>query len=64
MGELTRLCLFGHSLLTALYISALQKELVYEPIYLWGRLLALVQILLTSSLFALLVLALPRQFRR
>jgi len=59
-----RVRLFGHSFLTALYISALQKELVYEPVYPWGRLLALLQILLTSTLFALFVLALRRQFRR
>ena len=63
-GRVPWLCLFGHSSLTALYISALQKELVYEPIYPWGRLFALLQILLTSTLFALFVLALRRQFRR
>ncbi len=59
-----RVRLFGHSFLTALYISTLQKELVYEPVYPWGRLLALLQLLVTSTLFALFLLALRRQFRR
>jgi uncharacterized protein YjbI with pentapeptide repeats len=55
---------FGHSLMTTLGVAVLQKELRYEPAYPWGRALALVQLLLTSTLIALYLLALRRQFRR
>jgi hypothetical protein len=40
--------LVGHSALAALYIAAFQRELVFEPSYPWGRLLALVEVLVTS----------------
>jgi hypothetical protein len=56
--------LFGNSLITALDVAAFQKELVYLPVYPWGRLLALAETFLTSSLFALFLLAVRRQFRR
>jgi uncharacterized protein YjbI with pentapeptide repeats len=56
--------LFGNSLLTALDVAAFQKERAFEPVYPWGRVLALVEMLFTSTFFALLVLALRRQFRR
>jgi hypothetical protein len=36
----------------------------YEPSYPWGRLLALFEVLLTSTLIALFLLAVRRQFRR
>ena len=49
---------------TALYIAAFDKDLVYEPSYPWGRLLALIQVLITSTLVALFLLAVGRQFRR
>ncbi len=55
---------FGHSLMTTLSVTSLQKELTYEPLYPWGRALALVQLVLTSTLIALFLLALRRQFRR
>jgi len=55
---------FGHSLMTTLSVTSLQKELRYEPIYPRGRALALLQLLLTSTLIALFLLALRRQFRR
>jgi uncharacterized protein YjbI with pentapeptide repeats len=55
---------FGHSLMTTLAVTGLQKELRYEPVYPWGRALALVQLVLTSTLIALFLLALRRQFRR
>jgi uncharacterized protein YjbI with pentapeptide repeats len=55
---------FGHSLMTTLAVASLQKELRYEPFYPWGRALALVQLVLTSTLIALFLLALRRQFRR
>jgi pentapeptide repeat protein len=56
--------LFGNSFMTALYVVAFQREFVYEPSYPCGRLLALIETLLTSTLFALFLLALRRQFRR
>jgi uncharacterized protein YjbI with pentapeptide repeats len=55
---------FGNSLMTTLYVAAFQKHLIYEPSYPWGRLLALVEVLLTSTLVALFLLAVRRQFRR
>ena len=56
--------LFENSLITALDVAAFQKDLVYLPVYPWGRLLVLAEMLLTSSLFALFLLAVRRQFRR
>jgi hypothetical protein len=56
--------LFGNSCITALYVAAFQKDLVYEPSYPWGRVLALVEVVLTSTLIALFLLAVRRQFRR
>jgi hypothetical protein len=50
--------------MTTLAVASLQKELRYEPFYPWGRALALVQLVLTSTLIALFLLALRRQFRR
>ncbi len=38
--------------MTALAVAAFQKDLVCEPTYSWGRLLALVEVLLTSTLIA------------
>ena len=58
------LAFFGHSLMTALSVAGFQKELVYQPAYPWGRALALFELLLTSTLIALFLLALRRQFRR
>lgn len=55
---------FGHSLMTTLSVTSLQKGLGYEPVYPWGRALALLQLLLTSTLIALFLLALRRQFKR
>ena len=59
-----RLRLFGHSCVTAIYITAFQKERLYEPDYPWGGLLVVLQTLLTSTLLALFALAVRRQFRR
>lgn len=56
--------LFENSLITALDVAAFQKDSVYLPVYPWGRLLVLAEMLLTSSLFALFLLAVRRQFRR
>jgi hypothetical protein len=59
-----RAAFFGHSLMTTLYVAGFQKDLAFEPSYPWGRLLALAEVLLTSTLFALFLLAIRRQFRR
>ena len=56
--------LFWHSVMTSLGIAAFQRDLAFEPSYPWGRLLALLELLLTSTLIALFLLAVRRQFRR
>jgi hypothetical protein len=56
--------LVGKSLLTAVDTATFQKGAEYAPAYPWGRALAILETLLTSSLFALFLLALRRQFRR
>ena len=61
---LARPAFFGHSLMTALSVAGFQKELRYEPSYPWGRALALLELLLTSTLIALFLLAVRREFRR
>jgi uncharacterized protein YjbI with pentapeptide repeats len=58
------LAFFGHSLLTAVSVATFQKELRYEPSYPWGTALALLELLLTSTLVALFLLAVRRQFKR
>ncbi len=55
---------FGNSLMTVLSVAGFQKELKYEPSYPWGRALALLEVLLTSTLIALFLLAVRRQFKR
>jgi uncharacterized protein YjbI with pentapeptide repeats len=55
---------FGHSLMTAISVAGFQKELKYVPSYPWGRALALFELLLTSTLIALFLLAVRRQFKR
>ena len=42
----------------------ISKNSEYAPVYPLGRVLAIVETLLTSSLFALFLLAIRRQFRR
>jgi hypothetical protein len=61
---LGRAAFFGNSLMTTLSVAGFQKELKYEPSYPWGRALALLELLLTSTLIALFLLAVRRQFRR
>jgi hypothetical protein len=56
--------LFRDSVMTSLGVAAFQRDLAYEPSYPWGRLLALLELLLTSTLIALFLLAVRRQFRR
>ena len=50
--------------MTSLYVAAFQKDLTYQPSYPWRRLLALIEVLLTSTLVALFLLAVRRQFKR
>jgi len=56
--------LLGHSLMTSVGVAALQRDLAYEPAYPWGRALSWLELLLTSTLIALFLLAVRRQFRR
>ena len=56
--------LVGKSLLTAVDTATFQKSPEYAPAYPWGRVLAIGEALLTSTLFALFLLAIRRQFRR
>ncbi|MDR3793092.1 MAG: pentapeptide repeat-containing protein [Terracidiphilus sp.] len=53
-----------HGLMTSLSVAGFQKELRYMPGYPWGRLLALFEILLTTTLAGLFALAIRRQFKR
>lgn len=55
---------FGNSFMTALSVAGFQKELRYEPSYPWGRVFALAELLFTSTLIALFLLAVRRQFKR
>jgi uncharacterized protein YjbI with pentapeptide repeats len=56
--------LVWNSVLTSIEVAALQKDRMYEPAYRTGRFLMLGEMLVTSSLFALFLLAIRRQFRR
>jgi hypothetical protein len=58
-----RLRVFRYGCMTALEIAAFQKEPLFTPTP-TGRLLALAEALLTSTLIALFLLAVRRQFRR
>jgi hypothetical protein len=56
--------LAGKGAITSVDAATFQKSAEYAPAYPWGRVLAMFETLLTSSLFALFLLALRRQFRR
>ena len=56
--------LFGNSLLASIDTAMFQKTPEYAPAYPWGRVLAIAEVSLTSTLFALFLLAIRRQFRR
>ena len=56
--------LIGKSGITAIDTATFQRTPEYTPVYPLGRVLAIVETLLTSSLFALFLLAIRRQFRR
>ena len=50
--------------ITAIDTATFQRNPEYTPVYPWGRVLGILETLLTSSLFALFLLAIRRQFRR
>jgi hypothetical protein len=56
--------LAGKSAITSVDTATFQRSAEYAPAYPWGRVLAIIETLLTSSLFALFLLAIRRQFRR
>jgi hypothetical protein len=50
--------------ITAIDTATFQRNPEYTPVYPRGRILGILETLLTSSLFALFLLAIRRQFRR
>jgi hypothetical protein len=62
--QITCRSLLGHSLMTTIGVASFQRDLAYEPSYPWGRLLVILETILTSTLLALFLLAIRRQFRR
>ena len=57
--------LVGHSFMTTLAVASLQREAAYyEPAYGLGRFLGILELALTSTLAALFILAVRRQFKR
>ena len=56
--------LVGKSMLVAVDMATFQRNPEYAPAYPCGRALAIAETLLTSTLFALFLLAIRRQFRR
>jgi uncharacterized protein YjbI with pentapeptide repeats len=59
-----RLDLLLSSGLTSVEVAAFQRNITYEPSYRLGLFLVLVETLLTSTLIALFLLAVRRQFKR
>jgi hypothetical protein len=56
--------LVGKSAITSADTAIFQKSAEYAPAYPWGRVLAIFETVLTSSLLALFLLAIRRQFKR
>ncbi len=56
--------LAGNGLMASLQTATFQKDFTYEPAYPWGKLLALIELLLVSTLVGLFLLAVRRQFKR
>ena len=54
----------GKSTITAVDTATFQKGAEYSPAYPWGRVIAILETLLTSTLFGLFLLAIRRQFKR
>ncbi|MGA2834171.1 MAG: pentapeptide repeat-containing protein [Terracidiphilus sp.] len=53
-----------NSLIASVDVMEFQRNPEYTPVHPWGRVLAIFETLLASSLFALFLLAIRRQFRR
>jgi uncharacterized protein YjbI with pentapeptide repeats len=53
-----------HGFMTAVSVAGFQRELKFAPSYPWGRLMALMELLLTTTLGGLFALAIRRQFKR
>jgi uncharacterized protein YjbI with pentapeptide repeats len=53
-----------HGFMTSISVAGFQRELKYAPSYPWGRFIALLELLLTTTLGALFALAIRRQFKR
>ena len=53
-----------HSLMTSISVAGFQRELRYVPSYPYGRMLALFELLLTTTLGGLFLLAIRRKFKR
>jgi hypothetical protein len=56
--------LAAKGLITSVDTATLQRSSEYAPAYPWGRVLAIVETLLTATLFGLFLLAIRRQFKR
>jgi uncharacterized protein YjbI with pentapeptide repeats len=56
--------LLMHSAMASISVAGFQKELRYAPSYLWGRALALLELLLTTTVGGLFLLAVRRQYKR
>jgi hypothetical protein len=56
--------LWWNGLISSVMIAMFQKDLMFEPAYPWGRVLMIFEMVLTSTLFALFLLAVRRKFRR
>jgi len=54
----------GKAAIAAIDTAGFQRNAEYVPSYPWGRVLAIVTTLLTSTLFGLFLLAIRRQFKR
>jgi uncharacterized protein YjbI with pentapeptide repeats len=59
-----RASLLCHSLVTSLCVASFQRDCPYAPSYPWGRVLSIVETLVTGTLVALFLLAVRREFRR
>ena len=56
--------LIGKSAIAAVDDATFQRSPEYTPVYPWGRVVAILETLLTSTLLGLFLLAIRRQFRR
>lgn len=56
--------LVAKSAITSVDVATFQKGAEYCPVYPWGRVLSIIETLLTSTLFALFLLAIRRKFKR